>query len=79
METQDQKTEIKKLTAIEEINTNLLKELTKALEEAKKIRGQYREIIEAVLKPTNFIHLDTARGYIVEALETYGLAVMEKE
>ena len=49
-----------------------------AIEEAKVKRGQYREILEALLVPTNFIGIETAREYICEALESYGLAELSK-
>lgn len=54
------------------------KQLREAVEEAKVKRGQYREIIEALLVPTNFIGIEAARDYICEALETYGLGKIEE-
>jgi len=51
-----------------------IKRLREAVEEAKVKRGQFREIIEALLGPTNFIGIEAARDYIREALEDYGLA-----
>ena len=58
---------------IEYVGKKHYEELEETIKEAKRKRGQFREIIEAVLKPTNFIHIETAREYIVEALEAYGL------
>lgn len=55
-----------------------IKQLKNAVEEAKVKRGQYREIIEALLVPTNFIGIEAAREYILEALESYGLAEVSK-
>lgn len=49
-----------------------------AVEEAKVKRGQYREILEALLVPTNFIGIEAARDYILEALKSYGLAKVSK-
>lgn len=47
--------------------------LKEAVEEAKVKRGQFREIIEALLVPTNFISIEAARDYICEAIEDYDL------
>lgn len=55
------------------------KQLKEAVEEAKTKRGQYREIIEALLVPTNFIGIKAARDYICEAIETYGLGKIDSE
>lgn len=54
------------------------KQMRVAIEQAKIKRGQYREIIEALLVPTNFIGIEAAREYILEALESYGLAEVSK-
>ena len=54
------------------------KQLKVAVEEAKVKRGQYREIIEALLVPTNFIGIEAARDYICDALEDYDLGKIEK-
>lgn len=56
-----------------------IQQMTVAVEEAKVKRGQYREIIEALLVPTNFIGIEAARNYICEAIETYGLGEIEPE
>ena len=55
-----------------------IKQLKSAIEEAKVKRGHFREIIEALLVPTNFIGIEAARDYICEALESYGLAGISK-
>lgn len=60
------------------IAINSYEKLVTAIEEAKVKRGQYREIIEALLVPTNFIGIEAARDYICEALETYGLGKIEQ-
>lgn len=49
-------------------------ELEKAVDEAKIKQGQFRTIIEELLVPTNFISIEAARNYIIEALEKSGLA-----
>ncbi len=55
-----------------------VKDLKDRQNESKVKRGQYREIIEGLLVPTNFISIEAARDYILEALECYGLAEVSK-
>ncbi len=55
-----------------------IERLQAAAAEAKLKRGQFREIIEALLVPTNFISIEAARDYITEALENYGLAKVDQ-
>jgi len=43
----------------------------------KEKEQHYREIIDALLVPTNFIGIEAARNYICEAIETYGLGKIE--
>lgn len=75
----DRKTVIAVLSAVkfEHIQSEN-KQMKSAIEEAIMKRGQYREIIEALLVPTNFIGIEAARDYICEALESYGLAEVSK-
>ena len=47
------------------------------LMEIKQRESHYREILDALLVPTNFISIEAARSYICEAIETYGLGEIE--